>query len=115
MIDLRPSLIEHEQIVSPIAFTKMKKSRTTERTNNRLEQSNLFAPNTSPSPLRQKNQQVVNISDYEPSTSDCLIVLPRECKMAKRLSLTLTYQGGRVPLHEGLDTQSIDVGEVGAA
>ena len=35
--------------------------------------------------------------------------------MVKKLRLTLTYQGGRVPLHEGLDTQSIDVGEVGAA
>ena len=31
MIDLRPSQIEHEQIVSPIAFTKMKKNRTIER------------------------------------------------------------------------------------
>ena len=35
--------------------------------------------------------------------------------MVKKLRLTLTYQGGLSLLHEGHDTQPIDVGEVGAA
>ena len=73
MIDLRPSLIEHEQIVSPIAFTKIKKTRTTERTCSSKQFVCAEHLAIASSPEKSAGRQHI---DYEPSTSDCLIVLP---------------------------------------